>query len=398
MYSCALCGARTLGTGTFNRAILTDEGDVLRIGNIDDEQTREDIMRGVAVTHLLQQFKSKLGPSLLIETVAGREISRLDPVFSRYSAFLKELRGRRFFGQRIEYLDGGEIPRPETSPEALAFPLLWFLVAARQHLFFAHNDFKPENIVFRNYDHVHSFTFELQGIGQYRIRAQQIPVVIDFDFASVFVTQDKSAAGTRYTQPPEVLQTMFSVTLEEAFPRDVGEHDDYWSLGMVLYYWWTGSVKSKDWPDFDAYVNSELVDRSGLDSYWGVPALEQYGKAFCIVRQLGGTTTETSPELVKAATEYNRLNPIMLNAFQTKLLRRLLSWDPKDRHYGGQPWKLITEHFSKLPLAAGIPDFTVSPAFRLGPETDEQRAMDRDYERLKLRIDYNNDSTTQCPQ
>lgn len=386
MYRCTLCGAHTLGSGGYNRAILTNEGDVLRVGSIDDDQQREDIMRGVAITHLLQQFQSKLGPSLLIETGQGREISRVDPVFAHYSSFLNSLRGKRFFAQRIEYLDGGEHPQPETSPEALAFPLIWFLVAARQHLFFAHNDFKIENIVFRNYDRVREFTFELQGVAQYRIQSRQIPVVIDFDFASVFVTEDKTAAGTRYTQPPEVLLTMFKVEIEEAQTEDVGVHDDYWSLGIVLYYWWTGGKK---WPDFTDYVDAQLAkngtDRAEMNTYWGYPALEEYAKAFCIVYQLGGET-EADLDLIEAARQYERENPIMLNSFQHDLLRRLLAWEPRDRHYGNEPWKLITNHFEPALLHVEAPDYRVSPDFRLGPDTEEQRAMDRDYERLKWEI------------
>jgi serine/threonine protein kinase len=327
---------KLLGAGSYNECLLSSEGHVLRISKQCDD---EDVVRGATITHYFQRHSNLLGPSLVKEVSKGR------------------VRKDGSYVQGLEHLEGGHTPVRPCDPEALALPLVWFLCAARSHFGFAHADFKLENIVFRNYDEEREFLFQLHEHGIYRISATQIPVVIDFDYASIAETIDKSAVGTQYTQPPEILLSRFLGEFEnsEQHPK-VGAHDDWWSLGIVLYKWWT--VSSKLPGLFEAYRESirqyYLLTDDELKGDWGDLALKHMFRAYCIVKQLGEDVPVThsvcfgGPRrsfLDMGATHYNRDNPISLCNFQIKLLKRLLSWNPKRRHYNGNPWKLVTEHF-----------------------------------------------------
>lgn len=351
--------SRKIGQGTYNKCILTPEGHVLRISKAGNC----DVVRGAMITRLFQGHSVSLGPSLVREVRNG------------------EMRGKRAFVQALEYLQGGSFPHACTSAEAVALPLLWFLCSARTRFNFTHGDFKCENIVFRNYGQDCEFLFQLHAHGVYRVRAHQVPVIIDFDYASVAQTHDKTAVGTQYTQPPEILASRFLWHIEALNSDQVAaEHDDWWSLGMTLYKWWTVGRNSFRMPDssYEAYVQSifdtyllSRDDESVCNGDWGLIALRNMFRAYCIVKQLGGDISSVTPGCVffsgerrvfleQGARQWRRENPVHFSNFQVKLLRRLLSWNPADRSYGGNAWKLITEHFE--PVATFCkPDYCCTP-------------------------------------
>jgi serine/threonine protein kinase len=234
-----------------------------------------------------------------------------------------------------------------------------------------HNDFKNSNVVFRNYDdEPQEFVFELEQRGKYKIRTRQIPVVIDFDFASVLVTQNRSNAGTNYTQAPEILIVMFLNHIGRAKRQDIGINEDWWSLGMTLYYWWTGSWCSKDVPrSLMRLYAREIADAFDVpyedikDKYWGENTLNELFRVYCITIQLEIPLVKhadkrffSSEYLEYGAKYYMRKNPIFLDNFQLGLLQRLLSWNYRERDYHGEPWKLITEHF-EVDSNAGTADY-----------------------------------------
>jgi len=370
----ALLGDEILGQGSFNCAILTSDGDVLRIASLTlaDAWTRRAIPRGAAIVHLFNEYKDMLGPSVVQETREGWFSKSLPYTLVTHVCETIRRSPGPFYMQRIEHLDGGFDPNIRfDSPEAHAFPLVWFLHAAQGHFGFRHGDFKRGNIVFRTYDPPQRFTFRLNDRYTYSYEFYKVPVVIDFDFATIYSGTtppgDRLVLGTPQSVPPEALLVRLKLVMGATNVIE-SEYDDWWSLGMVLFEYWNPRVQigrryNEQFKEYAAVVWSSFgEDPAGVTSAvkereWLGHCMRRLFDAYLIIRGLyhRGEMPEPPKYMYseKALQILNNIRPygVMLNHFQVNILRQLLSWDPRER---GKD--LLTRHFRET--LGYFPDFT----------------------------------------
>lgn len=90
-----------------------------------------------------------------------------------------------------------------------AFCLLWFFATlGNTHLGFRHRDFKTDNLLLRTYDPPVMFQFHSKKHGNFAFVTSSVPVVIDFDFATLnssnkSMPHDRFIVGTWAYAPPE---------------------------------------------------------------------------------------------------------------------------------------------------------------------------------------------------
>jgi len=87
------------------------------------------------------------------------------------------------------------------------FLLLWTHWTANTKLGFRHGDIKQANIVVKALPTETTFGFCVRNHGTYRLTCSFVPMIIDYDFASVSTTPfaARYLIGTLMTSPPEVL-------------------------------------------------------------------------------------------------------------------------------------------------------------------------------------------------
>lgn len=351
-------GATILGEGTFNVVILPDDQmSVVRVSKYDEA----DVKRGAHITHLFQQFSKLLGPSLVKELAPLKIIKNIGELDAKVRTIVRQkLLSPPLYVQGLEYLTGGLRPDPNTSPEAVAFPLVWFFSMARKYFQFKHADFTVNNVVMRNYEQEQTFTFELDKTHRFMIKTRQIPVVIDFDFSSVLVTDIKQQqdVGTALFQPPEALEAkVLEVWYEDPkFTEKLNQVTDFWSLGIVLFFWWVkelDNINSIDKQSIQKYreaVKSNYKtshnEKEETPNYWETTGFIGLWNAYRVVTFLGHTVPTNSlfysgqaRKILEQAPPIQSTRPLLTN-FQLNLLRRLLSWEPEERNQG-----LFTEHF-----------------------------------------------------
>ena len=364
-----------MGFGSFNCAILTDRGDVVRISNLErkDAWTLRAIPRGAAIVHLFNEYQRELGPSLLIETGPGVFYQDIpEGLVKVVCTNLLNTQGP-YFVQRIEHLNGGYLPDPADTPEAVAFCLVWFLHVAQMQFNFRHGDLKIGNIIFRRYSNEGKrFTFRYNDRYTYSYVLYQIPVIIDYDFAAIYGTrkEDRLVLGTSGSVPPEALWVRLNLVMGNK-AREL-EYDDWWSLGIVLFQYWTrinvGKLYTTHFAEYAKEIwttglnqpakhfNSAITDRE-----WMGVSIRRIFDAYLIVRGIY-PENEMPPPLPKIAQQMysGRALQILqstprfrvnLSNFQVRLLRQLLSWEPWER---GKD--LLTRHFSET--MGYFPDFS----------------------------------------
>ena len=133
--------------------------------------------------------------------------------------------------QQIELLSDGF----ENDIDAVTFMLMWFFFAASALFGFRHGDLKPANVMFRKLPIQKTHFFHIQPDYLFQITSKYEPVVIDYEFGSIFLTNPitRNDLGTYGFAPPEVL--FFKATSDTEAPGR--ETYDFFSLGLTLLFY-----------------------------------------------------------------------------------------------------------------------------------------------------------------
>jgi serine/threonine protein kinase len=206
---------RVLGYGSYNVAFLTTDGTVLRVAAVENQDTLRTLQRGDAVSRLLSLYKDQIGPCLLRLITPGNVLIGSNElpkgVFDEPRA-ARLLRGKNtYYASEIEYANMGDMYR-KTAPtkdifDTFMFMLLWFFHVARSTTGFFHHDLKPQNMFMKELNAPTTFAFQLEEALFVFPNVRFVPIVADYDFASVPVTNenDRKSVGTSIYVPPEHL-------------------------------------------------------------------------------------------------------------------------------------------------------------------------------------------------
>jgi serine/threonine protein kinase len=231
---------RVLGYGSYNVAFLTTDGTVLRVAAVHNQDTLRTLQRGDAVSRLLSLYQDQIGPCLLRVITPGNVLigSKELPkkVFDEPRA-AQLLRARdTYYASEIEYANMGNMYH-KTAPtkdiyDTFLFMLLWFFHVARSETGFFHHDFKPENLFMKEFDAPRTFAFQLEEAIFVFPNILNVPIVADFDFASVAITNenDRKSVGTSLYVPPEHLLDLLMGRRMERLARTY----DLYALGQAM--------------------------------------------------------------------------------------------------------------------------------------------------------------------
>jgi serine/threonine protein kinase len=224
-----------------------------------EPEVKVSVMRGLQIVSMMQSYAVYLGPSLLKETKPFIIASRVsDETFAKLCATIRdkvlelenaEKKQRYEYAiQHVEYGAGGVFQnRNNLTDEEFDFAcysLLWFFKSAQDIFALRHRDLKIDNIVVRVLDKAESFLFYNSATEtSVTFTSRFVPVVIDYDFASVATTTtwyDRTNVGTRSTAPPRALiAELYARVLTTRKPRVQTEEQqqsyDWWSIGIILF-------------------------------------------------------------------------------------------------------------------------------------------------------------------
>ena len=249
--------AKLLKGGTYNCAhLLKDKNEVLRIARfaVNKEDGNRMVKRGLDIVHAMNAvaLRPLLGPSMLQELSKYQIVSKDDLqnlVRGEMCLAVEEGDDYDQYGlQHIEYLAGGEFNNSSkislilTKDDVLfsLFSLVWFLASAQQYLGFRHHDLKAENIMFRRTGEKQTYSFHLHGEKDryYKFQTDIVPVVIDYDFATVDTTRDieqRTFLGTYYTCSPDSLMNDICIENERKNIKVYNEEvRDFWAVGICM--------------------------------------------------------------------------------------------------------------------------------------------------------------------
>lgn len=250
---------RFIARGSYNCTHLVENYDgsleVLRVAflPLQEEQSiaNDRVRRGLEIVNIFQPFASLLGPSLLKQTQPYEIVSEISSE-GLCNEILRELARAdhlhipyEFAIQHLEYLNGGNFRSTAdmTIEEAdfCTFSLIWFLRQAQLNFDFRHRDLKPENIVLKQKQTSDVYEF-YTDLNLFRFVSTVVPVIIDFDFATVLTSErasDRQVVGTRYTACPEsLIYLLFDYVNIEVDPAESPasfQSYDWWSLGIILF-------------------------------------------------------------------------------------------------------------------------------------------------------------------
>jgi len=251
-----------IGEGTNNCVhTLTNIDGVLRIARLpdDSEENNRIVKRGLAIVHAMNAdgLQNILGPSMLRELSKYQIVDKeglLELVQGEMCNTLQEDIENEYaqYGlQHIEYLSGGDFTNESKQKLNLTdeeirfslFSLVWFFASAQQYLGFRHHDIKGYNIMFRRTNDEKTYSFHLKGNqGEkdryYTFKSRVVPVVIDYDFASVDTTRDieqRRVIGTYYACSPDSLINAICVENGQQNNKVYNEEvHDFWSIGLCM--------------------------------------------------------------------------------------------------------------------------------------------------------------------
>lgn len=235
---------------------------VLRVSYLPNwnvfDQINRRVLRGLQVLHLFQSYRGLLGPSLLEETSTFRVFAETeenrnfagdicsDIRDTQEEMVQRKIKGNRFALQHMEWLRGGVYEAATIEHEQFnkkermfaIFSLIWFLSMAQQAWDFGHHDLKAENIVFRKTEEPRDYNFALDDRSYFHFRSRFVPVIIDYDFATLNVTEnalDRIEPGTPYSSSPDSL--LYKICLINGAEYNVAYYrhaHDWWSLGICI--------------------------------------------------------------------------------------------------------------------------------------------------------------------
>ena len=258
--------SKIIGSGTFNCAKLIENNDgtveVLRIAlmPLDRPDQRSMVLRGLHIVQMMQSYMHIIGPSLVEQTktydskvdLTTYEIGTLCMEMQERIASYKQ-KGKQFHFalQHLEYLAGGpfytqNVLNNKEEFDFCCFSLLWFFRTTLQLFDLRHRDLKPFNIILRQYESPVLYRFIYKNGQDVMFKSEYVPVVIDFDFASVSTTKedvDREIVGTYNTAHPaalfaELFNLLFMRIPNFSIATLLQEERmyDWWSLGVNLFY------------------------------------------------------------------------------------------------------------------------------------------------------------------
>jgi hypothetical protein len=386
-----------LGAGTYNCAYyVLEDGTVLRIGFLpaNDRTTTTIVKRGLEMVHVFQSFRHMLGPSLLQEVSKYHIIKAGD--LHKYvegdlcPSILKNNIDNNLdeFGlQHIEFLSGGEFKHDSLKEKKIVFnqrelcfvtfSLLWFFAMSQQLFAFRHHDLKGTNMMIRVTPDVKEYVFEINNpTGSkkyYRFFSPYVPVVIDYDFASVYTTKDESSrnsGGTEYTRSPDALLYSLYGEAYKTFDFTYNPNGyDYWSLGISLFEirgdFYVGihqlfDVESKEFATYmvgTKFLPSRVTKSFLQYFFYGLcfaaavskepssfkPPRALYGGIVDVVTDEKWNAWETK---VRDSNDFKAVQDVFKHRFPSRLraiVRQLLSLDPTLRNANNKPMDLIVK-------------------------------------------------------
>lgn len=319
-------GWSIIGSGGYNCVVGEVGSTVLhRIGNIKQNFVVKNMLeRGDAILQIFSENTAKLGPASLVIQQPARiipfrelqqeirdkiqnlelfyiKVERTKKVKQKDGTEVEEtyyeripddnLMERDINYQIVERLSGGSMVAGKhlETFASTSFMLLWFLYVAQCEYGFRHRDLKPHNIVFRDMGRQRVFTFTLDDVMSFTFETRYVPVLLDFDFASIAITNDtmRRAGGTlRYLSPEFIIQKLKGRP-EGTYHDNAGF--DMWALGVTLLSWIFSRELVSDHEEYDPYVENYV---------WTTNEMSQFGPfaldivALFNIREVKDYTTE----------------------------------------------------------------------------------------------------------
>lgn len=226
------------------------------------------LYRGRYTLTFLNRFKKQLGPSFVREIGSIRVFANMEELAKKYNVELCDKTLAQIGRYKSYYNESGYSlvmqtmeklgPRWDGTKAEEIFSLLWFFSTSQRWFRFLHHDLRKDNVLTRRYAQTQEFVFNLklgEDMESWKIKANMLPVVIDFDFASTNLAQfevDRDRLGSFQVAPPDALVREYVRDLQDANPRravfeslaildnffQFGDTDengyDLWSVGMII--------------------------------------------------------------------------------------------------------------------------------------------------------------------
>lgn len=378
-----------LGRGAYNSVYaLSNIDGVLRIGMLpfDEPETKQTVIRGLEMIHIFKQFSSRLGPSLLREISPYRIIYQSEiPQYIKGNLSLSAdpLKLNQVALQHIERLGGGDLNAPNMNLKQeeqvfCVFCLLWFFASAQQLFGYRHRDLKGPNIVLRHIpDSKERTVFKISdgnNVYHYHYDYKVAPVVIDYDFASVYTTKeysDRDMVGTDYTVPPDVIVERIADLadyVEDGDWRIYNPHVyDYWSLGIcILELLWKEEKRLDELFRLEASLFAQHITKTPTFELSEIEPtfLDSLFMGVCFASVVAGTSMIPPKEFygflsdltIEGENLWGLWDDIMLKSDDYRMLvrffnnldtglksilRQLLNWNPAVRNANNKPMELI---------------------------------------------------------